>query len=465
MKNNFRFIITLYLFTFSLFGEEVVTTKKDEPDAYYGLKLGAILTPTASYRIRDKASGTTDLSPSDKAGFSMPWTMITMSKEWEDTGIKAEFWGEIIRNDALTNDTLAGTGNKSNPYVFLVRRANIAKTFELGNTKHQIQFGMFELPHMFSVWSGNYDWRYFDKSPLESMGFAKDPVDLGINYILRWKSFSVQTAVVNGEGYRNTQNTTNTGYDVIGKLGWDPTWSENLKTGLHVLGRASNAFGYASDECREGKTSCLASDGNPATRKQGSVSLNQEQVVAVESHLVWREILNLGLGGMVKKRLGGEIVDRLSPYSPATKIAESTGRGAYLWAGLGNGTIRLVARGEIATGGPAPGLQTTETVEREPWLRFKPGTVDPLYSNQSYYISRQIFGEWFITPSARLALGYTEVRSYDSKGDPNKWYVDSTGEPSNRVEYIEQFSKPVSHPISEYGRLDRSIVLKATATF
>ncbi|TGM37332.1 hypothetical protein [Leptospira biflexa] len=465
MNFFYRFIVLFFLFIYPILGEEVITTKKEEPDGYYGLKLGAIITPTASLRIRDKASGTTDLSPSDKSGFSMPWTMFSISKEWEDLGLKAEFWGEILRNDALTNDTSVGSGTKENPYIFLVRRANLAKTFELGNTKHQIQFGMFELPHMFSVWSGNYDWRYIDKSPLESLGFARDPVDLGINYIGRWKSFSVQAAVVNGEGYRNVQNTTNTGYDVIGKIGWEPTWTENLKTGLHLLGRASNAFGYASDECREGKTKCLLDDGNPNTRRQGPVSLNQEQVLAIESHLLWKDTVNFGLGGMFKKQLGGKIVDRLSPYQPGVMVPESTGRGAYLWLGIGNGTLRLVARGEVATGGPSPGLRATETVEREPWVRFQPGTTEPRYSDQSYYVSRQIFGEWFLSTSTRLALGYTEVRSYDTKGEPNKWYVDSTGESSNRVEYREQFSKPVAFPISEFGRLDRSIVLKATATF
>lgn len=465
MRINFRFIVVFFFFAYPILGEEVVTTKKEEPDGYYGLKLGAIITPTASLRIRDKASGTTDLSPSEKSGFSLPWTMFSISKEWEDLGIKAEFWGEILRNDALTNDTAAGTGNKSNPYVFLVRRANLSKTFELGPTKHQLQFGMFELPHMFSVWSGYYDWRYFDKSPLESLGFARVPVDLGINYILRWKSFSLQTAVVNGDGYRNVPNTTNTGYDVIGKISWEPTWTENFKTGFHLLGRASNAFGYASDECREGKTKCLLDDGNPNTRKQGPVSLNQEQVVALETNLLWKEWVNLGLGGMFKKQLGGTIVDRMAPYQPGTMIPETTGRGAYLWLGLGNGVLRLVTRGEVATGGPSPGLRATESVEREPWVRFQPGTTEPRYSDQSYYVSKQIFAEWLFTASTRFALGYTEVRSYDTKGEPNKWYVDSTGEASNRVEYIEQFSKPVSYPISEYGRLDRSIVLKATATF
>ncbi len=147
--------------------------KKDEPDGYYGLKLGAIVTPTFSYRIRDKASGTTDLSPSDRSGFSLPWTLFFVSKQWEETGVKVEFWGEILRGDAISQNTATDGGNKSNPYIFAIRRANVSKTWSFSSTKHTLQFGMFELPHMFSVWSGYYDWRYIDRSPLESLGLQR----------------------------------------------------------------------------------------------------------------------------------------------------------------------------------------------------------------------------------------------------------------------------------------------------
>ncbi|MDF3820714.1 hypothetical protein P3G55_12425 [Leptospira sp. 96542] len=464
--NRFLFIFSfLIIFAYQVSGEEVVSTKKEEPDAYYGLKIGAIVTPTVSVRIRDKASGTTDLNASDRSGFSLPWTMFFISKEWEDTGLKMEFWGEIVRSDVLSNDTTVNGGTKSNPYVFAVRRANVSKTIELGQTQHKFQFGMFELPHMFSVWSGYYDWRYFDRSPLESLGFAKDPVDLGINYIGSWKSLSVQTAVVNGEGYRSVQNTNGTGYDVILKLSWEERWSDTLKSGLHFLGRRSNAFGYAGDECKEGRTNCLPSDGNPLTVKRGSISLTQEQVYAVEANLIWKEFANVGLGGMAKKQFGGRISDSLDPFGPSVMIPEKIGRGGYLWLGLGNSLLRLVMRGEVATGGPNPGLTATESSQREPWVRFKDPATNPIHSDQSHYILRQIFLEWFLTPSARMALGYTETRSFDAQGEPNKWYVDNSGMERNRVEYIEQFSKPTLVPISEYGRLDRNIVIKATATF
>lgn len=455
----------LFFFASSLLSEEVVTTKKDEPDGYYGLKLGAIVTPTFSYRIRDKASGTTDLSPSDRSGFSLPWTLFFVSKQWEETGVKVEFWGEILRGDAISQNTATDGGNKSNPYIFAIRRANVSKTWSFSSTKHTLQFGMFELPHMFSVWSGYYDWRYIDRSPLESLGFAKDPVDLGLNYIGSWRSLSLQLATVNGEGYRSVQNVSGTGFDGIVKLSWEEKWTDSFKTGLHLLGRRANAFGNAGDECREGRTNCLLSDNNPNTRKRGSLSLSMENVWAIEANVIYREYINFGIGGLAKKKLGGEIRDLNQPFAFAEKIPERIGRGGYLWLGLGNKTLRVVFRGEIGTGGPTPGVRETETTEQEPWVRFKDPRVADIYSDKSYYVQRQIFGEWFAMGETRLAIGYGETRSFDRRGEPNKWYVDSFGEVRNRVQYEAEIQSPTQNPISVYGRLDRSLIFKATTVF
>ncbi|MCZ8343146.1 MAG: hypothetical protein O9301_08955 [Leptospira sp.] len=464
MTKRFLFCY-LFCFASTLFSEEVVTTKKEEPDGYYGLKLGAIVTPTFSYRIRDKASGTTDLSPSDRSGFSLPWTLFFVSKEWQETGVKVEFWGEILRGDAISQNTSTDGGNRSNPYLFAIRRANVSKTWNLSSTKHTLQFGMFELPHMFSVWSGYYDWRYIDRSPLESLGFAKDPVDLGLNYVGSWKSLSLQLATVNGEGYRSVQNVSGTGFDGIVKLSWEEKWTDSFKTGLHLLGRRANAFGNAGDECREGKTNCLPSDSDPNTRKKGSLSLSMENVWALEANVIYREYVNFGIGGLAKKQLGGEIRDLNQPFAFAEKIPERIGRGGYLWLGLGNKTLRLVFRGEVGTGGPTPGVRATETTEQEPWVRFKDPRFTDIYSDKSYYVQRQVFGEWFAIGDTRLAIGYSETLSYDRRGEPNKWYVDSIGEVRNRVQYEAEIQSPTQNPISVYGRLDRNLIFKATTVF
>jgi len=452
----------------SLFAEEIITTKKEEPDGYFGLKLGAIVTPTFGYRVRDSASGVSDTTQSEKTGFSLPWTLVSISKEWDDKGIKVEFWGEVIRSSVLSNDTNATTGgNKSNPQMLAIRRANVQKKWEFGNTKHTLIFGMQELPHMHSVWGGYYDWRYMERSPLESLGFSPDPVDLGLSYIGQWKSLTAHLAVVNGEGYRSIQNATGSGYDTILRLSWEQKFLDDFKTGLHFLGRRANAFGYSGNECFEGKTKCIPNDNDPNTALRGDVRLSQEDSYAVESNFIWREYVNLGLGGMAKKKFGGQYRNALIPTEFPKQVQEKYGRGGYVWFGLGNGMFRIVFRGEMATGGAAQGLRATETDSQEPWVRISGNgnLQSPAYSDKSYYISKQVYLEYLWTESARLGIGYQEQRSYDTSGSPNKWYIDNLSNERTASEYKEQFTKPLPAQISEYGRLDRNILVKASFQF
>ncbi len=462
-------ILCLFLLSAStaLIAEEVVTTKKDEPDGYFGLKIGAIVTPTFGYRVRDKASGVSDTSQSDKTGFSMPWTLFSISKEWENTGIKVEFWGEVLKSNSLSSDTNADGGNKSNPHIFAIRRANIQKLWEFGSFTHRLTFGMQELPHMHSVWGGYYDWRYMDRSPLESLGFANDPVDLGLSYLLKWKSLSAHLAVVNGEGYRSLQNANGTGYDTVGRLSWEQPWTDSFKTGLHFLARSGNAFGYAGNECIEGKTRCLPSDNNPNTLLRGDVRLSQNQTYAIESNVIWREYVNFGVGGMFRKKFGGTINDGINPYLYPRHVDETIGRGAYAWLGLGTKLIRWVFRGEIGNGGPNPGVLTTESNLQEPWVRLSSLNTlkTPTYSDKSYYISKQVYWEYFLSEATRFGIGYSEVRSYDSRGVPNKTYIDNFSNEKTAAEYQSQFSTPSAPLISEYGRLDRNIFVKANIIF
>lgn len=460
----FLFICFSLLSTSNLDAEEIVSTKKEEPDAYYGLKVGAIVTPTLTQRMRDGKEATRDISPSDRSGFSLPWTLLMISKEWAETGLQVEFWGEILRSDSVTNDTRATGGNQENPYLFVIRRANVSKTWTGSTLNQKVQFGMIELPHMFSVWSGYYDWRYLERSPLESLAFAKDPVDLGVQYFASWRSLSLQIALVNGDGYRAVQNTTNSGFDGMAKLSWEESSSETWRAGLHLLARSANFAGATASECWEGR-SCLSDDGDPRTRREANLNLSREFVYALEANLIYRGIWNLGLGGMAKKKPGGEIVDRNNLTQPPEQLYERTGRGVYTWLGVGNRQFRMFLRGEMATGGPQTGVVTTETLEREPWIRFGDTSRQNLYSDQSYTISRQIYFEWLYNPDVRFAVGYTELKSFDRDGEPNKWYVDSQNELRSKQEYRNQFISPTLNPISEYGRLDRSIVLKATATF
>ncbi|GBF51480.1 hypothetical protein LPTSP4_30180 [Leptospira ryugenii] len=455
------------LTSFGLWSEEVITTKKDQPDGYFGVKLGAIVTPTFGYRVRDKASGVSDTSQSDRTGFSMPWTLFMVSKEWEDTGFKVEFWGEVLKANQISADTNADNQSRSNPHIFAIRRANVQKIWTIGSFQHTIIFGMQELPHMHSVWAGFYDWRYMDRSPLESLGFSPDPVDLGLSYLFKWKTISLHTAFVNGEGYRSLQNANNSGYDSVTRLSWENTWLGSLKTGLHFLSRRGNFAGYSGTECFEGRTRCLPSDNNPATQLRGNVRLSQSETHAVEINMIWREYINLGIGGMFRKRYAGEVYDQVNPYLTLSRTPEFTGRGAYAWLGIGNSWLRIVFRGEIANGGPNAGLRTTESNLQEPWVRLV--TInqikEPVYSDKSYYRNHQVYLEYIQSESIRMGIGYSETRAFDQNGAPLKTYVDQFSNERSLQEYRSQFTNPSPALVSEYGRLDRNLFLKANLIF
>ncbi|MCB1178968.1 MAG: hypothetical protein KDK36_15390, partial [Leptospiraceae bacterium] len=66
------FLSVSFLSPFGLFSDEIITTKEDEPDAYYGLKLNSVITPTFGYRLRDSSSGVSNSMPNDRTGFSLP---------------------------------------------------------------------------------------------------------------------------------------------------------------------------------------------------------------------------------------------------------------------------------------------------------------------------------------------------------------------------------------------------------
>ena len=76
------------------------------------LKVGAVISPSFGYRLRDSSSGTSNARKDDRTGFSMPWTLFMISKEWEEKKVTVEFWGEILRSSQITTDTQADTGSK-----------------------------------------------------------------------------------------------------------------------------------------------------------------------------------------------------------------------------------------------------------------------------------------------------------------------------------------------------------------
>ena len=106
MKNkHFKLFYLLFIITANtIYPEKIVTTKDDLPDAYFGLKVGAVVSPSFGYRLRDSSSGTSNAKKDDRTGFAMPWTLFMVSKEWEDKKVTVEFWGEILRSSVVTSE-------------------------------------------------------------------------------------------------------------------------------------------------------------------------------------------------------------------------------------------------------------------------------------------------------------------------------------------------------------------------
>jgi hypothetical protein len=123
-------ILLFLAILFPIFSEKIITQKNDLPDSYFGLKMGAVVSPAFGFRLRDQSSGKSNSRKDDRTGFSMPWTLFMLSKDWDEKNISVEFWGEVLRASNFSSDTSFDSGPKSNPYTLNIRRANIKKTYK-----------------------------------------------------------------------------------------------------------------------------------------------------------------------------------------------------------------------------------------------------------------------------------------------------------------------------------------------
>ncbi|RHX88822.1 hypothetical protein [Leptospira stimsonii] len=488
------FILLLSLFLVqNMNAEEVVTTKKDEPDAYYGLDVRAVISPSYGAKIQNEATALSTtgqnapanpyMSQNDKSGFSTPWTLLMISKTFQETGIQTELWGELIRNSQLTADTRSDGGNKQNPYIISVRRASVKKTWETALGSYTLNFGMQELPHTYTQWSNYWKWRYIDRAPLESLGFSPQPADLGLSATGKWSAVSSQLMVSNGEGYREAQNINSSGMDISARFSVEPQLDEKTKAGFHLFYRKENAFGSAGYECYEGKTGCLPNDLNLNTVLVKNKRALQSDTAGSEVNFVWTGSLkwNLGLGAFFKRQNGGEIRDRMQLYStPLVYGKDSYGRSAYAWLSLGLGDFSLLGRFERGTGSNGT-MGTTETSQKE----FLPGFGVPIanaplspqiqnsltetnnngYSSKSSFRRVSIFLEWLVSPQFKLALGYVENKNYDSNGVGQNVYVDQAGNARTQRDYLAQFNGVGNFGVVAYSAMDRWILLRATVEF
>ncbi|WP_201029146.1 hypothetical protein [Leptospira weilii] len=481
----FRIYVILLLTFLSVriaHAEQVVTTKKNEPDSYYGLDVKAVISPSYGARIRDGASGISNSNPNDRTGFSTPWTLLMISKTFEEIGIQTELWGELIRNNQLTSDTRVDTGTKQNPYVLNVRRANIKKNWNTSSWgNYTLGFGIQELPHTYTQWNNYWRWRYIDRGPLESLGFASQPADIGLNAVGNWSIISSQLMISNGEGYRETQNTNSAGIDVSSRFSIEPQLGESGKAGFHLFYRRENAFGLGGNECFEGKTTCLPNDLNPTTALSKQTKSLQSDTTGLETNLIWNGPIkwNLGLGGFFKKQNSGEIRDRLQPFTtPIAFGKDGFGKASYVWLSIGIGNFHLLGRIERGTGNNGI-VSVTDTIQREflPGLSTSnvnlptqvqnvlPETRANGYSSKSSFRRVSVFFEWVINSRFRMAIGYIENKNYDTNGVGQRVYIDQLGSERTEKEYLSQWNGTGNLGIVSYSVLDRQVLLRTTIEF
>jgi hypothetical protein len=426
-----------------LFAEKVITAKNDLPDSYFGLKVGAVVSPAFGFKIRDKASGQSNVRKDDRTGFSMPWTLLMISKEWEEKKISVEFWGEILRSSSITSDTIVDNPNspKTNPYILGIRRANVKKQFDLRQTTLSFIFGIQELPHTYTQWKGYWNWRYIDRAPLESLGFSPAPADIGASFLLKYKNINYHIGLVNGEGFREIQNSNSSGLDAVGRFSFEPEFqSGKIKLALSAFGRAGNIIGVSGNECKEGVTNCLPNDNNPRTRLERDIRFQKSESLGSEINFLFNNFLNLGGGIMDKKFYTGFTYDKLNPGN-FNHQTDTNKRAAYFWFGINYKDFSFVMRTERGKGFNGVVTRTNDT-----------------------FIKNTVFFEYNFSDFARFAFGGSILTNYGSLGQ-EKVYIDNFGDTRTFNQYFTQYTSQVNQGIVQYSVQDKQIFIRSTFDF
>ncbi|MDX1960995.1 MAG: hypothetical protein SFU98_20665 [Leptospiraceae bacterium] len=453
-----KYCYIVFIFVFPIYSEKIITAKPELPDSYFGLKVGAVLSPSFGFRYRDQSSGISNARKDDRTGFSMPWTLLMISKEWEEKKVTVEFWAELTRASNFSSDTTFdnSNSNKTNPYTFLIRRANVQKKWGDEKMNFKIVFGIQDLPHLHTQWNGNWKWRYVSRAPLEFLGFAPQPADLGLSGQFQYQFLQVQVGVMNGEGYRDTQNTRSSAFDVFGRISLEKEFGKS-KPGIHFIGRAGNAFGEAGNECREAVGSCVPSDNNMNTILKKDLRSLQSRTGAIELTFQYAENINIGLGALARRQYSGVTKDILNPYAYPVYDRDSIGRAVYGWFGIGAAGFWLVYRGEQGTGSSGV-LGTTHK-----YIDPLQSTLLRTYSSKTYFKRNEIFAEYNFTDFFRMSIGFASILNFDFDGRPEKVYIDQIGNQRSSSEYLGQISTPSG--IVEYKTIDKIYYIKSTIDF
>lgn len=438
--NKLKYLYILVFFVAnSILPESIVTTKEDLPDAYFGLKVGAVVSPSFGYRLRDSSSGVSNAKRDDRTGFSMPWTLFMISKEWEEKKVTVEFWGEVLRSSSFSADTTADNGSKSNPYILGIRRASVKKNIEYGIFNFSLIFGIHELPHLYTQWNGYWKWRYVDRAPMESLGFSPQAADLGASLLLQVKKINFHVGVVNGEGYRDIQNSTSSGYDAVSRLSFEPEFKK-VKMGFHFLGRAGNFSGVAGNECQEGKGNCIPNDNNEKTRFERDLRYQKSQTLGFEYTFLFDKFVNFGAGFLDRKIFQGITYDKLNPTTYPDFQTDLRKTAGYVWFGFGYSNFNFVVRTEQGRGGN--GLLATTSQNGQFTFKKNSFLLEYLYSDL-----------------VRFAIGGSELRQ------GFKSYITYFGDVSDRINFENQFKTGINNGIVEYSFVDKQLFIKSTMDF
>jgi hypothetical protein len=397
-----------------------------------------------------------------------------MSKEWKEKKVTVEFWGELLRSSNISSSTVTDGGTKNNSYLIGVRRASLKKQFDLGDHRFTVIFGIHELPHVYSQWQGYWNWRYIDKSPLESLGFSAAPADLGLSGLYKYKILSAHVAVVNGEGYRNIQNANSTGYDLTGRVSIEPEFSNGVKSGLHFLARGGNLLGIAGNECieQEGKnTPCINSDNNTNTRLVRDLRFQKSETFAAEWNLLYKQFVNIGIGGMFRKQFKGRTFDLLNLNNLPTFQRDTVGKAGYGWLALSYSDFTFYVKETIATCANQcenAVMEATQSASYDPINRVNTtatGFRNPAYQSRGYFVKKDFALEYNYTQTARFAIGYYELVAYDTNGAPAKAYLTYLGDTTTQTAFQNQFINQKYLGISEYFQKDKQLFIKSTFEF
>ncbi|WCL48365.1 hypothetical protein [Leptospira sp. GIMC2001] len=449
-----------------IFSERIVTQKDEEPDDYYGLKIGGVITPSFGYRTRDASSGYSDTSPNDQTGFSLPWTLLTINKEWEELGLEAELWTEVIRSSSFSNDTVTNQGNKADPYTLGIRRGNIKKKYNAFGFNQKIIFGIQEMPSTFTQWNGSWDWRYMDRSPTESLGFFNAPADLGLSWIGEISILNLQLGLANGEGYRSVQNVESSGVDGYARISVSPT-IEDWKFGLHAIARSKNLVGLAGNECLERRSNCMVDDNNPNTFLEKDLRSRKGETAGFELTVDHNQYLHFGAGYIWRRDYEGSVRDRLNSTSPVIYNRDRFGHAIYSWLGFGFNDFWIVFRGEKGTG--RNGILNANFSDKDEvsYRLNNPNDFNPenIYSSKEEFIKRSIIVEYRIAENFRFGLGGSITTNFNPRGERERIYIDPIGETRSQNEYESQFTRNTNLGIVSYSKREERLFIRASFIF